>query len=54
MREGETVPSKFHLRQITFDPAVPTSISSMEMPIRSGVVALLGSGSQSVRMWLDP
>jgi len=50
MREGETVPSRFHLRHIIFDPAAPVNISSIEIPSHSGVVALLGSGSQSVRM----
>jgi hypothetical protein len=48
MREGETIPSRFHLRQITFDPADAPRISPIKIPNRSAAVAVLGSGSQSV------
>jgi hypothetical protein len=53
MREGERVPSLFHLRQITFDPSANPYILSIKIPDRSGAVAVLGSGSQSVSARLD-
>jgi hypothetical protein len=48
MREGEMVPSAFHLRQITFDPSASPHIVSINIPQRSGAIAALGGGSQSV------
>lgn len=53
MRRGESVPADFHMRQIAFDPTTGPSITSVEMPRKSGVVAILGSGAQSVRSHLD-
>ena len=53
MREGEFMRSRFHLRQITFDPAAAPTILSLEIPGRSGAVAVLGSGSQIVRAQLN-
>jgi len=53
MREGEFIPSRFHLRQITFDPIAGTRVSSIEIPGCSQVVAVLGSGSKVVRMHLS-
>jgi hypothetical protein len=52
MREGERMRSRFHLRHLTFDPAAAATISRLDIPDKSGAVAVLGSGSQSVRMKL--
>jgi hypothetical protein len=48
MREGETVPSRFHLRQISFDPPADPRITSIEVPNHSGVVTVLGTGRPRV------
>jgi hypothetical protein len=48
IREGESVPSRFHLRQITFVPDAPPLITSITMPSRSEPVAILGSGAAAV------
>jgi hypothetical protein len=54
IREGEGLSSRFHLRRITFDsaPSQPC-VSSIGIPDRSGAVAILGSGSQSLKKHLD-
>jgi hypothetical protein len=49
MREGEFMQSRFHLRQITFDPVSTAIVLPIEIPSQSRAVAVLGSGSQSVR-----
>jgi hypothetical protein len=49
MREGEFMQSRFHLRQITFDPVSTPTVLPIEIPSQSGTVAVLGSGSKCVR-----
>lgn len=52
IREGETMTSRFHLRQINFDPVAAPHISPIELPHQSGVVAVLGSGKPTVHRHL--
>jgi hypothetical protein len=54
IREGEGLLSRFHLRKITFDAASKEpSALSIEIPDRSGAVAILGSGKQTVEKHLQ-
>lgn len=52
MRRGAAVPSEFYLRRITFNPGTEPCISTIEIPGRSQVVAILGSGTPSVQKHL--
>lgn len=53
IREGENMQSRFHLKQITFAPPAAATVSTFQIPNKSGPIAVLGSGSQSVRTKLD-
>jgi hypothetical protein len=48
-REEEGMQSQFHLRQISFHPTLAPQVLSIETPVQSQLVAVLGSGSQNVR-----
>jgi hypothetical protein len=52
IREGEGVPSRFHLWQLTFAPSASPRVSLISMPESSAVVAILGSGAPSVHIHL--
>jgi hypothetical protein len=53
MREGDSVPSKFHLRSITFDAFGGPRISSIDVPSHSDVIAVRGSGAPAIRAKLN-
>ncbi len=53
MREGEHMQSRFHVRQITLDTSGSAKILPFQLPSQSEVLAILGSGSQSVQARLD-
>jgi hypothetical protein len=53
MREGEGMQSRFHLRQITFRATSSATVRPFKIPDQSGLIVVLGSGSDSVRARLD-
>lgn len=52
LREGESVPARFHVWKIAFEPSRAPRISPIPMPASSAVVTILGSGAARVAVHL--